>query len=81
MDALGKESEEKAKEVAKITNEMRVAEQGVKKLNDQMEQVQDEKAKLSQVFAELEDSTDEISQRDVAQQEQLPIQSYWWCML
>ena len=80
VDALGKESEEKAKEVAKATNEMRVAEQGVKKLNDQMEQVQDVKAKHSQVLAELEDSTDEISQLDVAQQEQLPKQSYWWYM-
>ena len=58
-----------------------MAEQGVKKLNDQMEQVQDEKAKLSQVLAELEDSTDEISQRDVAQQEQLLFQSYWWFLL
>ena len=69
VDTFGKESEAKAKEVAKITNEMRVAEQGVKDPNDQMEQVQDEKAKLSQALAELEHSTDEISQRAVAQQE------------
>ena len=76
---------------------MREAEQGVNEPNDQMEQVQDEKAKLRQVLAELEHSTDEISQRAVAQQElvknsheeadtnvvskQLPIQSCWWYVI
>ena len=57
VDASGKESEAKAKDVAKITNEVRVAEQGVKSSNDQTEQVQDEKAKLSQALAELEHNT------------------------
>ena len=63
-------------------------------LRDQTEQARDEEAKLSQDLAELEHRTDEISQRDVAQQElvkksheeadtskQLPIQSYWCFML
>ena len=58
---LGKESEAKAKKVSKITNEVQVAVQGLKKLKDQMEQVQDEKAKLSQALAELEHRSDEIS--------------------
>ena len=34
--AFGKKSEAKTKEVAKITNEMRMAEYGVKEPNDQM---------------------------------------------
>jgi len=88
--ALGKESEGKAKDIAKITNELRAAEQGIEKLKgqkqtyeltledkgsglaalkDQMQKVQDEKAKYLQAMAELEHSTDELSQRALAQQE------------
>ena len=37
------------------------------------EQVRDEKAKLSQDLAELKHRTDEISQHDIAQKEQLPV--------
>merc|ERR1719323_1587044 len=76
--ALGKESEGKAKDIAKITNELRAAEQGIEKLKgqkhtyeltledkgsglaalkDQMQKVQDEKAKYLQAMDELEHST------------------------
>ena len=76
-----------------VTNEIRIAEQEVKEPNDQMEQVQDEKANLTQALAELEHNTDEFSQRDIAQQEleqesyeeadtsftseQRPVKRYW----
>merc|ERR1719323_1747953 len=91
LAALGKESEGKAKEITKITNEFRVAEKGVEKLKaqkqsyehtledktsglaslqDQVQKVQDEKAKFLQAMAELEHSTDEISQRALAQKVQ-----------
>ena len=40
-----------------------MAEQGVEEPTDQMEQVQDEKAKLTLALAELEHNTDELSIR------------------
>merc|ERR1712136_447411 len=88
--SLDKESDGKAKDIAKITNELRAAEQGIEKLKgqkhtyeltledkgsglaalkDQMQKVQDEKAKYLQAMAELEHSTDELGQRALAQQE------------
>ena len=91
VDEFGKESKAKAKEVAARSR----AES--EKLNDQRGQVQDEKDKLLQTLTELEHSTDEISQRAVAQQElvknsheeadtnvmskQLLTQSYWWYVM
>ena len=91
VDEFGKESKAKAKGVAARG----CAES--EKLNAQSRQVQDEKDKLLQTLTELEHSTDEISQRAVAQQElvknsheeaetnvmskQRHIRSYWWYVM